>query len=635
MESRCKVNYGWRGTLIDLFSLGKQGLVNELSIFLHDHELEVGDSQIEAWKDCYDFFYSLFSDKERYSSLILVFEYMLPLEKMKRPDVIILLKDRVIVLEFKRKSKILEQDIEQAILYREGLKNFHYETYDKKLTVEGFLVLTRAEEDLGTYRDIKTLVASNFIETLHIEDAQSLPMDEEDQWLASDYHPIPSMVEATLTLFQEGELPQIKSIQDSDIEQTVTYVKKRIFANQSKEKRKDILFVSGVPGAGKTLVALKTLYDYNAYQYNKYQNGMAAIYLSGNGPLISVLQEQLQDVSFNQSVGKTYIHGVFAFKKEYLKTKKSPPFHAIFFDEAQRAWDQEMMKRYHMSEPEGLLQVGEKIYRDKGSVTIVCFIGDGQAIHFGEEKGLALWVEALKNSPGWRVFVPPNYTKEFQAISSMEVADLHLKTSIRSNFINTSGWIEALLKANLEQCKEELANMKEKGYIIRLSHDYTACKQFIEEQASYNPQSTFGLLVSSKASERDVRRYTSNPGYLKYMKDTEAGKWFLSKSKTWSQGATEFICQGLELDFPLVCFGGDYYINDGSWEIDPATYKQYQRKPNEDYSAKKFNDFSSIVDNIYRVLLSRARKGMVIYIPKEEKLQQTYDYFKAMGIKEI
>ncbi|MFC4321315.1 DNA/RNA helicase domain-containing protein [Litchfieldia salsa] len=615
-------NYGWIGTVNELFKINQRELTTSLTEFLEDNDFDVEQSHIDSWEDTYQFLQDIFiPEMETYGELFLVFEYMLPLEKGRRPDVLLMVEDRVIILEFKQKDKVLLEDIEQAIGYREDLKRFHHITAKKDLQVEGFLVLTDTDEKQNSFLGVDILVRPNFLKSLQLK-RQFQSRDEVKEWLHSPYQPLPTVTKATLDLFRYGHLPHIKSIEEGAINRTVNFIKKRIFLNETNSKRKEIIFVSGVPGAGKTLVALKTLYDYNSYQFLEFNNPLSAIYLSGNGPLVNVLQEQLQHTEFNGSVGKTFIKGVLAFKKEYLNTKKIPPFHCIFFDEAQRAWDTKKMGRYQVSEPEGLLQVGEKIFNSKGYVTIVCFIGDGQTIHIGEEKGLALWREAFIKYPGWAVHLPPTYEDQFGSIPKRVCGELFLDTSIRSNFINTSHWIEALLNKNITKASEELKLMQEKGYILRVSRDYDECKHFIEKKSKEYPDSMYGFLVSSRAKESEVRKYLNTPTYKSYMQDTDAGKWFLKESKTWSQGATEFVCQGLELDFPLVCFGGDYYIEQDEWIVEPEIYKN---------NHNKFENFPIIVENIYRILLTRARKGMVIYIPRDSNFDETFKMFVSMG----
>lgn len=620
-------NYGWKGTVEELFQQGEERIILLLTDFLEKYDFPVGELQQKSWRDTYRFLLDVFSPcKEQCKDLFIVFEYMLPLEKGRRPDVLLMLKEKVVVLEFKEKAQVLLDDIEQLIGYKEDLRKFHQVTFEKELEVKGYLVPTKTDKSLPSIRGIEILNKAAFIERLNLLGMSFQLEDEVEEWVNSSYQPLPTVTKATLDLFQNGHLPYIKSIEEGAISKTVNFVKKRIHQNVIQDCKKDIIFVSGVPGAGKTLVALKTLYDYNSYQFQTCKRSLAAIYLSGNGPLVNVLQKQLEHIDFNESVGSTYIKGVFEFKREYLNTRNIPSFYTIFFDEAQRAWDEKKMGHYRISEPEGLLQVGEKIYEDKGYVTIVCFIGDGQAIHVGEEQGLSLWQEALRNHHGWRVFIPPAYTEDFIDVHFRGHEELFLDTSIRSSFIDTSRWIEAVLSGDISSAKQELMLMQEKGYRLRLSRNYETCKHYIEKKNEEYQDLTYGLLVSSRAYENQVRRYTHNSRYKSFMKDRDAGNWFLYDSKTWQQGATEFVCQGLELDFPLVCFGGDYYLEHGEWKIDPSIYaKNWQ----------KFSDFSSIVKNIYRVLLSRARKGMVLYIPDEERFTETYEMLIGIGIDEI
>lgn len=626
---------GWHGKLKELLEISKDEFCNILTNYVEGLDFPVSEGQQESWKDCYEFIVQNL-DLNKFGDTYLAFEYMLPLEGGRRIDVILFFSGRIVILEFKRKGYHDISDIEQTIGYREDVKNFHKETYKNNLQVEAYLVLTKSEKVDLKEREIFILTRNNFNNELGIYDLNPMNEDEVLNWINSEYEPIPSVIEATLDLFQNGHLPYIKNISEGEIEATVKKVKAIIYNNEVKFKDKKIVFVSGVPGSGKTLVALKTLYDYNYFKYNKFNNKMASIYVSGNGPLVSVLQDQLESVEFNGSKGKAFIKRVYNIKKDYLNNNNIPNFNVILFDEAQRAWDKEMMGRYNVSEPEALLSIGDKVFSRNKNATLVCFMGDGQSIHIGEEKGLPLWVDALKLRKDWQVIIPPNYKDSFKDISSTVSDQLYLDTSIRSNFIDTSSWIEAVLSGDFEKARKDLLVMQNKGLVLRVSRNYEACKNFLYSMEKAKRGITYGLLVSSKVHDMDMKKFLNNNNFTSYMSDNEAGKWFLNESKALNKAASEFVCQGLELDYPLVCFGGDYYFDGAKWCIEESIFKKYQRKDfNNPRQKREYDDFKTIVLNIYRVLLSRARKGMVLYIPNIDRLNKTYGFMKRIGIDEI
>ncbi|MGH4118799.1 DNA/RNA helicase domain-containing protein [Clostridium sp.] len=609
--------------------IDKLSFIEHLTNYIVSYELPLGELQISAWEDCYYFLQEqLFKLQGEFNDAYMIFEYMLPLEKYRRPDVILLFKEKVIILEFKQKDKVELKDIEQAIGYREDIKHFHYATSKYDMEVETFLVVTKLQHETKVHRGVKVLNSKNFIEEVFDEDYDYLDEAQVNEWVNSKYEPIPSIIEATNQLFFHGELPYIKNIAQGDIDVTVKKVAKLIGENEKTDKKKRIIFVSGVPGSGKTLVALQTLYDYNKKKFEKENVPFGAVYLSGNGPLVSVLKEQLSTGDLNVLEGKAYIKGMLEYKKEYLNNSKVPDNTVLLFDEAQRAWDKKQMKK-NLSEPEGLLQIGEKIYKDKGYVTIVCFIGDGQSIYKGEEKGLVLWEEALKEYNDWEVYIPSKYEEEFNFLIRDNIDnDLFLDTSIRSNFIDTSKWIESLLKLETKECKEYLKDMQEKGLILRLTREMQKAKEFAESFAIEYPKSKYGLLISSKCRRTEKNITILTNGYFKgsYIKQTDAGKWFMQDSTKLSLAASEFLCQGLEIDLPIVIFGGDYYIKNNEW---------YLTKAMENDNKGIYEDYNKIIENTYRVLLSRARKGMILFIPSSNGFNETYEYFKELGIDEI
>ncbi|WBW98844.1 DNA/RNA helicase domain-containing protein [Oceanirhabdus sp. W0125-5] len=627
--------------LENIKSIKKENIENLIQKFwdhLNEHGFEVGDSQIRAWKDCLIFLEDMFEkSSEIKDSLYIGFEYLLPFEGGRRPDVILFFANKIVVLEFKAKEIYEESDIEQAIGYREDLKNYHKETYLNNLEVETYLVLTNENAKPEIVNGIEVLTAENINEVLKIEELQPMSKEKVIDWCDSKYEPAPNVIDATLRLFKEGNLPYIKNIAEGDIEKAVKKVKSIIHNNEVSYKGKSLVFVSGVPGAGKTLVALKTLYDYNNYKYEKYNIPLSAVYLSGNGPLVNVLCTQLDNIhdveenSFvrnamlskrGKNIGKTFIRGVRSFKSSYLGNNIVPDFNVIFFDEAQRAWDQEKMGSYNISEPEGLLSVGNKIFNKKGNATIVCFIGDGQVIHEGEEKGIELWIEALKKNQDWKLHIPSKYKDEFKVKNRIEVNDeLFLDVSIRNNFIDVSKFTEAILDMNTVIAKEELLKMKEKGFSIRLTRNFDHCKSIIKEQCEINKILTYGMLISSKANVYKMKDILNNQKFNSFIKDTDAGRWFLKESKNLTTAASEFACQGLELDYPIVCFGGDYFIQGGEFKVDRGVLAKYK---------DKFYVFNTIVKNIYRVLLTRSRKGMIIFIPDMRELDETYEYFEKI-----
>ena len=437
----------------------------------------------------------------------------------------------------------------------------------------------------------------------------------------------PGIKAAAINLFTKGKLADDLEIKTAD---TINYLKRIIYCNEIEAKQKRLIFVSGVAGSGKTMAALKLLYDYNLYKLEEYQQDLAGIYVSRNKMLISELKKVLakRNTKLKENA-KDYVRTLADYKWEHMNNPKLPKENVVIFDDAQRARDGKKIKSSD-SEADFILKNGHKIYQRKGNVSIICFIDEGQSIYLGEEEGIKLWDKSLGNSwiNQWHVYAPAKYEDLFQEADSLTINNsLELATSLRSNCIDSNAWIENLLAGDLVATKASLIKMIEQGFMIRITRDFAKAKEFIKEQAKKSQDLNYGLLISSKARQREIRYQINGGRYFgSYLEEDEVKQWFAGENKELETGASEFACQGLELDFPLVCFGGDYYYNGQEWEIEENV---------KAYHAHKYHDFEQIVENIYRVLLSRACQGMVLYIPKLDRLDQTYQLFLELGISEI
>lgn len=585
-------------------------ITRDLNVFVESKGFPVGESQIVSWKDCVEFLQSMMNRSDIFENATLVFEYLLPLEGGRRPDVILLTEEKVIILEFKRKGKILFKDQRQAIEYRQDIGNYHAITSELSMAVSSYLVYT-TELDFVENELISILTRDNFFDVIteELKDQKSLEGIDLNEWLMSMYSPLPSIVVASKQLFDTGELPQIKRIKEGDIEDAMTVIREVV---DSETLDKTIVFVNGVPGSGKTLVGLKSVYDFLEY-------GINPIYLSGNGPLVNVLQGLLSD---EDNQGRTFIRDMYAFKREYKNLNKVPDNQFIVFDEAQRAWDEEKSKG--KSEPETLLSIGDEIAKKHKKITILCLIGDGQAIHTGEEKGMGLWLDAINKHNDWKVVA----SQQFKGANFDQYVKnkLYLSTSIRHNFINVSPLVESILDGDLEGAKSAYKEINKQGYFIDMVRQFDYLPELAKRLKDRRPSAHIGLFVSSKVTENQLKRVTNGTIDNSYILPKEAYNWYMKDSHKITSVATEFLCQGLESEWPIVCFGGDYYLKDGSWEIDPEV-----KRKNE----KKFDDFGVIVANIYRILLTRSREGMILYIPEIDELEELYLFFKEIGVNEI
>jgi hypothetical protein len=376
--------------------------------------------------------------------------------------------------------------------------------------------------------------------------------------------------------------------------------------------------VTGVPGAGKTLVGLQFVYT---ARLDENDARRPAVFLSGNGPLVQVLQHALGSTVFVQDV-----HG---FLKQYGGTaQRSPEEHIWVYDEAQRAWDAERVaqKRGHAtSEPEDFLRLGEKL--DSWAM-LVGLIGDGQEIHLGEEAGLEQWNEAIASVSGeWHVHCPSRIAHLFHAAASVSVNDkLDLTRSLRSHLAeDVQRWVEYVLKGDFERAADIAPLIEDQGFELYATRDLDTLKSYVRERYDGVEDKRYGLLASSKA--KNLPNYGVHNEYH-FTRRVRVGPWYNDPPDSdfsccrLHDVVTEFGAQGLELDFPLVCWGEDLRWNDNRWQSPPQP-RSKARNPHQ------------LRVNSYRVLLTRGRDGFGVFVPPEAALADTYRNLISAGMTSL
>ncbi|MCH4000643.1 MAG: DUF2075 domain-containing protein [Lachnospiraceae bacterium] len=575
--------------------------------YVHDDcRLPVDESNDASWNDCYDFLSKNLPTDAAYQDFHLVFEFMMP-DSQKRLDVAVLSKGKVLSLEFKKKDQILKDDVAQAAGYGQSISHYHFATEEAEMKVAPYLVYTPGDP-AGRHDLIPILHPGNFTDTLKNELSGETPMSDQEceAWVASPFHPLKNIAEATLQLFLDGDLPNIKSIREGDIKDTLEKINSVI---DDPASRKSIMFVSGVPGSGKTLVGLKTVYD-----HARPGEALNPIYLSGNDPLVNILQNTLSTNHIDRE-GGSFIQQMKSFKKlAYGNT--TPMNDIIVFDEAQRAWDIDY-KEDDQTEATLLLRIGDRVADRYGKITIICLIGDGQAIHVHEETGMPIWADALAGRDDWNVYVPDSYAALFDQAPRHHIApELMLDTSIRNDFIDVSPWVEAILDLDLEKAKRYYESMLRKGFKCWSFRQQRNLQGTVDYVQNNFPGSHTGIVVSSHLDHKEY----FGPQYRgSYVASDNAYNWYMHEGPRLTRGASEFLIQGIELEYPIVSFVGDYYIENGHWVLDPHA----QFKP-------EIRDREALIKNVYRVLLTRSRKGMFLYFPQDAKLDETYRWFQQM-----
>ena len=585
-----------------------------------------------------------------------------------RIDVLALIDGIVFIIEFKVGAERYEASaMQQAKDYALDMKHFH--TTSHNATIAPVLVATEAPDNnvsapISVSDNIVssiTVNGSTLGEALRrvLESVESGTLDAEE-WEQGSYLPSPNIIEAAIKLYGGHSVREISGADAGaqNLAETSETIMK-IIESAKKNSQKAICFLTGVPGAGKTLVGLDIAAPHAAKNKNEH-----AVFLSGNAPLVNVLCEALARDKIarepNTTKGKarreakTFIQNVHHFRDECIKDKKPPPEHVALYDEAQRAWNKKQtcnfMKRkknmpnFDQSEPEFLISC---LDRHKDWAVVVCLVGGGQEIKTGEA-GIGGWISAITDKFNqWRVYVSPDlHDAEYAADEAIKKLPkdrldthetLHLNTSMRSfRSKHVSKLVKELLDIDIESAKSTLAEIGDK-YPIMLTRNLHNAKTWIREQAQNSER--YGLVVSSQAERLrphaiDVRPRINPVYWFLNGKDDLRSSYYLEDV------ATEFEIQGLEVDWTCLVWDADLRYNDQKWEhwfFRGSNWQRIHKPENQIYHK-----------NAYRVLLTRARQGMVIVVPegvpegnnsddtrKKEYYDPTFKYLQEIGFAEI
>lgn len=616
------------------------------------------------------------------------FEYIIP-RMGRRIDVVLLIDGVVLLLEFKAYNESYTRaDIAQVWDYALDLKNFHEESHNRSIVP--ILVATEAVDtpsDFIPFDDKvfypvltnRTQLYSTISEALLFCDTQD--SKEDSLWAISRYSPTPTIIEAASALYNNHSVEEISRTDASaeNLSVTCEFISS-VIERAKRERFKAICFVTGVPGAGKTLVGLNI-----ATQQLEKEN--IGVYLSGNFPLVQVLTEALardkqryeRERGERMAIGKarsevkTFIQMVHHYRdtclegtkvvdgriiadEEYFLNPKNlkksfiPVDHVAIFDEAQRAWTKEALANFMTrkkgypnfpySEPEYLISC---LDRHEDWAVIVCLVGGGQEINTGEA-GISEWIESLNREyKDWHVYISDRlHDAEYAAGRSLELLEehryvefepsLHLAVSMRSfRAENLAKFVQKLLDLDTKEAKEAYQTLEK--YPIVLTRSLDKAKRWLKEHARGSER--YGMIVSSQAQRL-------KPLAIDVRFKPDVVHWFLDDANDVRSSfyledvATEFDVQGLELDWSCVVWDGDFRYRSNSWSHHSFCGDKWQNINKVERKAFQ--------KNAYRVLLTRARQGMVICVPEgnpEDHTRQpefydgTYNYLKSIGITEI
>ena len=625
------------------------------------HSFEIGKEQCDAWE-------KQISDLQTRLEICgmegdIIFEYDI-VRLGKRIDVILLIRHMVFSLEFKNGKNIYTaQDAQQAEDYAIDIKNFHKESED--LYVCPILIATDAPkyakaQSIDCYPDKQIFLQRENIDTLVEKLAEIVdrygsddPLDFE-RWFNSPYHPTPTIIAAAVEAYTTHDISEIAHSEagQDDIDRCEAKLSE-IIQYAKNNKKKCVCFVTGVPGAGKTLVGL----DVVARNLKEGRDNLS-VYLSGNGPLVEVLREALkksvkekkQYTRETQAAINALIQSSFAFKKDNARSNVATPENILIFDEAQRVWNVEKMTRKHEKDPDMSVSEPHLLYRimdrHQDWAVMICLVGLGQDIYDGEV-GINEWFRCgIEEFQSWELFYSSGIfaqTEDKHIDKTMilscprchEVKELHLKTSIRSFRADKQcQFVDAVLDNNPSTAKDVYDAISSK-YPVYITRDYALAKKWVRNQVRGSQRS--GVLACSSAQRL-------RPEGIYVPTEIDVKNWFLAPSDDLRSSnmlevvASEFKVQGLEIDWAVVCWDADLRRKGNQW--DHYNFRGTKWNKRNKPEQKRY------LVNSYRVLLTRARQGMVIFVPQgvdaeEDSTRNSqfyddiYSYLKSCGITEL
>lgn len=630
-----------------------------------NNDFDSVQNQVDAWIEEIDI---LQKALDTYKGHI-YFEYSIP-RMGKRIDVVLIIGAAIFVLEFKVGDKeFYSSNIDQVWDYALDLKNFHSTSHDN--FIAPILIATKAKEtplvvaptpqNDKVFFPIKCIMGTlkNSIDgVLNFVEGKDINSKE---WDIGRYCPTPTIVEAAMALYRGHSVENISRSDAGAINLTQTSkAVSEVIESSRNKSQKSICFVTGVPGAGKTLVGLDI-----ANKHIDKDSDLYSVFLSGNGPLVKILCEALtrDKVIHEKNKGikitkkdamrevEMFIQNVHHFRDDCLKDKKPPIEHVALFDEAQRAWNLQqtasfMQKKknqpnFNQSEPEFLISC---LDRHDDWAVVICLVGGGQEINTGEA-GISEWIECLNRSfPDWNIYVSSRLTdNEYGAGKILDQIkthknvftkdELHLSVSMRSfRAEHVSLLVKQILDIDKEGAKDSFLKVEAK-YPIVITRDINKAKEWLKKQARGSER--YGMIVSSQAE-----RLKPQSIFVKSAMDPI--HWFLDgkddvrSSYYLEDVATEFDIQGLELDWTCVVWDADFRYTENGWD--------HRSFVGSKWNYVKKMERQTYLKNAYRVLLTRARQGMVIVVPRGDLEDPTrnpdfydpiFEYLKEIGFATI
>lgn len=626
-------------------------------LLIHD-EFETSDLQKLAWKAEIQI---LKRQLEEFRGDV-IFEYTIP-RMGHRVDTVCIIEGIIFLFEFKvGDNEYKKTTIDQVMDYALDLKYFHEES--KRRYIVPICVSTKASVQKNEYNCCSDGIYNAILcnENNIGDNIHNILLQVRDKtlagrtWIDSRYAPTPTIIEAAQSLYRNHGVDDISRNDAGAKNLTITTKAiSNIIEDCKKNNRKAICFVTGVPGAGKTLAGLNIANERHHFDEDEH-----AVFLSGNGPLVDVLQNALSiDRAKREKITKSnalretkaFIQIIHKFRDEALTTSYAPVEKVAIFDEAQRAWNKEsltdFMKRkkgipeFNQSEPEFLISIMD---RHEDWAVIICLVGGGQEIYNGEA-GIQDWFSTLSEKYlDWEIYLSDKITdSEYVGNSDVStmlhnreyhcISDLHLGVSLRSfRSEKLALFVKCLLDEEIELAKETYEELK-KSYPVLITRKFDVAKNWVKKKARGTER--YGLLASSEGKRLRaegiwVPSEINHVGWFLNEKDNVDSSYYLEVA------ASEFKVQGLEIDYAVLAWDADLrYTSNGFdyFKFRGTKWNHVNQEQRQHY-----------LKNAYRVLMTRARQGLIIYIPEGDEedpsrlmeyYEGTYQYLKHVGIKEI
>jgi len=640
---------GWDSDLPTFRDTAAGKIRRSLEEFVRDP----GPQQVRAWDESIPLLQceaaELLDAKPEARDYGAILEYKLPLEE-RRPDVVVLAGSAVVVLELKGKESPSQADLDQAAAYARDLRAYHRECQGRD--VAAVLVPTRAPAK-PRLRDGVWIVGPAGLDELIAEFAakgDTPPATLREFLDPKAYRPLPTIVEAARELFHSRTVREIwraKAATDPAVEAI-----SQITHEAARTRTRHLVLVTGVPGAGKTLVGMRAVHashlDDLAIARGGEKPTVPGLYLTGNGSLAQVLQYELRKAGGG---GRTFVRHVKAYLDRHVpRPDLIPSEHMLVFDEAQRAFNQDMVATKHQkwpedlakSEPAHFIEICERM--PEWSV-LVGLIGGGQEIYLGEEGGLVQWRDALEagRDPNlWTVHASADGESVFSGstLGTRWTPDLNLDTAIRFHLAgDLHRFVEAVLSPSEADEAESISpslwapkGADVDGIRLWVTRDLGVAKDYLRDRYSGDPAARYGILASSR--DKCLVDFDVDNTFFGSLRHDLMGPWITEgdehqlSCRHLEKVATEFRVQGLELEMALVAWGTDFMRDGGEWS------NRRERRYGGKNKVKPRDPFR-MRQNTYRVLLTRGRDGTIVFVPKISDLDETFDHLMACGFKEL